>query len=332
MPLTTLREVTLRDGSALSIKLGLRGLSEIQPALAQLLAPSGFPDLDIVYRILTQSEDDGSIQRHFFGFRDGRLAAFLKYDASRRVPCVCSFGYVFTAENARKLGIAENMCRVAVDDFAKLGGRALFLSGGEPASDVYLRVGFRPFNGHIMRCVIGDEKAFGEFYFAGRPVAGIRKLAWADWAMAAVLYGQPTNIHIRDYGIKLYSGPGQEIIRFQSVVPLLMRPQEAGAGLSKVAEDAAGHLVGIANLRQLEPGRALLDLHVHPTSRACAGTLLKEMLSTARQMGWGGVSAKAARADEEKLKVFQEAGGRIVSEAVENTGGERTEAVVELRF
>ena len=49
MPLTPIKDVTLRDGSVLHIHLGLRGLAKIQSMLADLLSPSEFPDLDIVY-------------------------------------------------------------------------------------------------------------------------------------------------------------------------------------------------------------------------------------------------------------------------------------------
>jgi len=84
--LTELAETVLRDGSTLSIRLGLTGLSEMESDLDRLLALSDFPDLDIIYRLLGNTDDDGSIQRHFFGYRDGQLVAFLKYDGSKAVP------------------------------------------------------------------------------------------------------------------------------------------------------------------------------------------------------------------------------------------------------
>ena len=331
MPLTPLRDVALRDGSILRIDLGRTGLAEMQPALAVLLATSEFPDLDILYRLLTQTEDDGSVQRHFFGFQNGRLVSFLKYDASKQVPYVCSLGCVFTSEDVRGLGIARGMCRAAIDNFAQAGGRAAYLSGGGPGARVYQRVGFRPLHGHIMRWVLdGHGSEFDDFYFAGRPIAGVRDLTYADWAMAASLYGQPTDIHIRDYGIQLYSGPGQEIVRFQSVVPVLMRIQEAGDGHTIVAEDSLGHLVAIGTLQRQTDGRVLADSLVHDTVRKHAECFLKELLSAARAMDTSAVLMKIARADQCKLDICDAVGLRVVSETIENTGNDRMEPVVTL--
>jgi len=329
LSLTPLRDVTLRDGSILRIHLGQTGLAEMQRALALLLATSEFPDLDIMYRLLTQTEDDGSVQRHFFGFQNGRLVSFLKYDASTRVPYVCSLGYVFTSEDVRGLGIAQGMCQAAIDNFAQAGGRAAYLSGSGPGARVYQRVGFRPLHGHIMRCVLDEhDSEFDGFYFAGRPIAGVRNLTYADWAMAASLYGQPTDIHIRDYGIQLYSGPGQEITRFQSVIPVLMRIQDAGDGRTIVAEDSSGHLVAIGTLQKQTDGQVLADFLVHDTARQHAECFLKELLSAAPAMRTSAVLLKIARADQRKLDKCDAVGLRVVSETIENTGGDRMEPVV----
>jgi GNAT superfamily N-acetyltransferase len=324
MALDWVRDKTLRDGSVLNVKLGTIGLPEMVPALDELLAESGFPDLDIIFRILRWTEDHGSVQRHFFAYRNGELAGFLRYDASARVPCVCSLGYVFTAERHRRLGIAKSLLQVAIDDFRSLGGRALFLSGTE---SIYEQVGFRPIHGHIMRCVPdGDHDAFNAFYFGGRPVAGVRALTWADWAMAAMLYGQPTELHVRDYGIRLYSGPGHEVVRFQSVVPLLMRSQEAGTGCTKVAEDSLGHLVGIGTLVRRQNQLPLLDFHVHPTSEKAAEPLLAGLLSEAG----GSAEMKIAVADESKLDLARAAGANAVLESMEETSPSRRETIVTL--
>ena len=333
MSLTELAATVLRDGSTLSIRLGLTGLSEMESDLDRLLASSDFPDLDIIYRLLGSTDDDGSIQRHFFGYRDGQLVAFLKYDASKAVPYISSLGYVFTSDDARRLGIAQGMCQTAIDDFARQGGRASFLSGDEGASNVYSQVGFAQLNGHIMRCVVdGDDESFDAFYFAGRSTAAIRDLTWADWAMAAVLYGQPTDIHIRDYGIQLYSGPGQKAERFQSVVPQLMRMQEMEHGCVKVVEDSLGHLIGIATLQKQENDIALVDLLVHPTAQDVAPSLLNEIVRTAERLGCITIIAKIAKVDCDKIKQCQAAGAVVVSESVESTGLNRCEPVAKMQF
>ena len=331
--LTSISDVTLRDGSILNICFGLSGLMEIQPDLEELLSTSGFPDLDILWRFLNKATE-GIVSRHFFGFLNNKLVAFLKYDSSDRVPYIGSLGYVFTAVAARGLGIAERISRQATADFCALGGQALFLATHDPsARRVYEKVGFVPFNGDIMQYVVGnDEKAFESFYFGGRPIATIRNLTWGDWAMAALLYGHPTSIHIRDYSAQLYSGYGQKVERFQSVIPPLLRMQEAGSGCSKVAEDTLGHLMGIGTLRSQGKGFSLVDFHSHPCAQVVMIPLLGELLSTSRMMGSPHITIKVAMSDEAKIRVCQTLGAHIVSERIEDTGINRREPVLEMRF
>ena len=331
--LTSLGNVTLRDGSMLNICFGLNELMEIQLDLEELLSTSGFPDLDILWRFLNKASE-GIVSRHFFGFVNNKLVAFLKYDSSDRVPYIGSLGYVFTAVEARGLGIAERISRQATTDFCALGGQALFLATHDPsARRIYEKVGFVPFNGDIMHYVVGkNEKAFESFYFGGRPIATIRDLSWGDWAMAAVLYGHPTSIHIRDYSTKLYSGYGQKVERFQSVIPPLLRIQEAGKGCSKVAEDTLGHLMGIGTLHLQGEGLSLVDFHSHPSAQALMLPLLGELLSTSRMMGSPHITMKVAMSDEAKIRVCQTLDAHLVSEKIECTGINRRESVLEMRF
>lgn len=321
----------LKDGSVLDVRMGINHLPELCEELASLLAPSGFPDLDIVLRFLAGPPGVYGIQRHFFGYRNGELVGFVKYDASDAVPYVSSLGYVFTAEKVRGLGIALYMCRAAVEEFRRSGGKASFLATAA-AMELYQRVGYVPFIGHVMVNTMDMALPdFLAFYFAGKPLQKVRCLEWRDWAMAAVLYAACAELHVRDSVYQLYSGPGRSVDRFQSVVPPLMRAQEAQKGLTLVAEDLRGHLIGITNVLWDASAEAPADFCVHKTADDAFAPLMTELCARARRQGMSALILRIAEADERKLEMARAAGAVPVGTSEGTASGPEPMMALRLR-
>ena len=92
------------------------------------------------------------------------------------LPELGGFGEVATVPEARGRGLATDLCRQSVEDFAERGGKALFLGTVNPdAARIYHRLGWRKLASSIVWAAITDDRSPEEFlvgYFS-RPTPAV---------------------------------------------------------------------------------------------------------------------------------------------------------------
>ncbi len=206
----------------------------------------------------------------------------------------CAF--VFTHPSYRGLGIANAVMSRLVSHFGERGGRAVYLGTSEPrAREVYKRVGFRVYNGVVMRQTgeKTDDRSFDEEFFSNVGDARMRDGTWGDLARLTALYSYPHPWFIKDYGEKLYSHPTLPQKRALSVPISLFLRAEEGSNRLFVMENPKGRLVGAMSVYRsgAASGGLSLDFLVVPSYLDQTQVLLEEGCRVARGLGGGPIEA-----------------------------------------
>jgi GNAT superfamily N-acetyltransferase len=228
-------------------------------------------------------------------------------------------GEVATHPRFRKRGIADLLCRDALNDFSAAGGEALFLGTVNPAATrVYQRLGWKRLAGTtVMANVVGAETAedFLVDYFRGAGPARIEAATPGhrvpmipllvmphDWKVLDALTGMSsTRYVIQNSCMGLY--PRYEALR------------SAQNGTWFGARTPSGRLVGLCSLRMEAPERAQVDGFTRPSQSALWVTLLESAMTWAGERGARRFTSRVCLEDEEKLQGFESLGFRRVESA-----------------
>lgn len=224
-------------------------------------------------------------------------------------------GGVATADDCRRQGMAERLCREARDLFREGGGEALFLGTINPsAARVYNRLGWRRLAGSTVYANISDDRSPEEFlvdWFRGStgPVNVVPGTAHARIPMIPLLL-TPHSEQVLDSNVELLS---VRYARQNSCMGLYPRYAElasaGGAWFGGWSEN--GRLVGLASVRPLptagdETGwTAQLDGCVHRVARAAWRGLIDATLEWAREAGANQALVVTSVEDESKRIQFE---------------------------
>lgn len=254
----------------------------------------------------------------FVGLLDDDIVGTAWYGAPGDTLDVATFGRVITRENERRKGIAAVLCKLAVEHFRRLGGRAMYLGTGRtnPARFIYETLGFEHYNyiedeGTIMRLVLsGDAAGFeAEYYQCGAEVC-IRPLHAGDLARVEMLYNLPLWA-CKDSSLGIMCTTPFEG-EFYDILAHIEQPGEAGLAL--VTDDrkrlmgmaytsaAPGHQSGRRHMRHIE-------FLVHPNYTRHGSELVKQAEERAQADNF---IAHVAASDADKLTIIEQAGYRQV--------------------
>lgn len=318
--LTTLTDVTLRDGATMTVRLMEPPEEDYAQRLLHFLRHKDDDSMrGIRQRVLGQYADR-CIDRYFVGEVEGRIVGQVWYglpriDDGRRFG-IGNFGHVYTDPDWRGQGIAHEITRIVVDDFhAEPTGSCLLCTAGRGAGRIYLPYGFEtiPPGGYygpmglIKPSAAPSFAALDEEYFApGLPVTVRpghigdrhdfdRMLDFsAPWIQARERW------HL--------TGLAARVPTFISALHYL----EDGRGLITVLQTSSGSLVGYAFVLSLgsrfETGLRVFDIVLHPHYVADGATLARETLRLAGEDQRGDIHATVAACDEGKLALLQSAG------------------------
>ncbi|MDA4121683.1 MAG: GNAT family N-acetyltransferase [Thaumarchaeota archaeon] len=223
----------------------------------------------------------------------------------------CAF--VFTHPSYRGLGVANAVMSRLVSHFGERGGRVVYLGTSEPrAREVYQRVGFRVYNGVVMRHMgkEAEDRSFDEEFFSNVGDARMRDATWGDLARLTALYSCPHPWFIKDYGEKLYSHPTLPQKRALSVPISLFLRAEEGSNRLIVMENPRGRLVGAMSIYRSDAlrGGLSLDFLVVPSYLQQMRVLLEEGSRIARGLGGGPIRAIVSDLDGGKEEVLSALG------------------------
>ena len=243
------------------------------------------------------------------------LGATCQLTVSIDQPELGGLGGVATADDCRRQGLAERLCREARDLFREAGGEAVFLGTINPAAArVYNRLGWRRLAGSTVYANITGDQSPEEFlvdWFRGAtgPVTVIPGTAHARIPMIPLLL-TPHSEQVLDANVDLMS---VRYARQNSCMGLYPRYAElasaGGAWFGGWSEN--GRLVGLSSVRPLpvadgEAGwTAQLDGCVHRVARAAWRDLIDAALDWAREAGAGEALVVTSVEDESKRIQFE---------------------------
>jgi GNAT superfamily N-acetyltransferase len=248
---------------------------------------------------------------YFFGYSaEGRFVSSSWYAVSRLAPEIAVLGYVFTDPEWRGRGLSTSLLHVLWKHFVDRGGKAMYLGTENPiARGVYLKNGFKDYNGQVMRLLTEDQGAqeFDDRHFEAGKRFRVRTAEWGDLAPATCLYTNPFPWVVRDFTEKIIVRPGDELRRCVSIFTALMLRSELPGNSMQIVETTDGHLVGCASIVSLlDCKELLLEFLVHPNYSQEAKALLQASIRKGK-----GLLCHAAGEDVTKLEILKSLGFRF---------------------
>ena len=318
--LTTLTDVTLRDGATMTVRLMEPPEEDYARRLLHFLRHKDDDSMrGIRQRVLGQYADR-CIDRYFVGEVEGRIVGQVWYGLPRiddgRTFGIGNFGHVYTDPDWRGQGIAHEITGIVVDDFnAEPIGSCLLCTAGRGAGRIYLDYGFETIPpggsygpmGLIKPSAAPSFAALDERYFApGLPVT-VRPGHIGDrHDLDRMLdFSAPWIVARERWHL---TGLAARVPTFISALHYV----EDGRGLIGVLQTTTGSLVGHAFVLALgsrwETGLRVFDIVVHPHYLADGAALAAETLDLAREADATDIHATVAACDEEKLALLQAVG------------------------
>ena len=175
---------------------------------------------------------NGDYSRHLriqavLGTIEGRPAGTASVCYPCQEPEVSVVGSVLTHPDCRRLGVAEALTGAVVDLSYRAGCRVSYLGATRDPRNVYLRCGFRWWNGGVMRREREDSSRCEEAFFATGQATSVRESNWGDLPAFACFVVQPWDTRVLDYPRALLSGKYVKLQRCVSNFPAVH--EEAGA-------------------------------------------------------------------------------------------------------
>jgi len=318
--LTTLTDVTLRDGSNMTVKLMEPPEEDYARRLLHFLRHKDDDSMRGIRQRVAGQYADRCIDRYFVGEVEGRIVGQVWYGLPRiddgRTYGIGNFGHVYTDPDWRGRGIAHQITRIVVDHFnAEPAGSCLLCTAGEGAGRIYLQYGFETIPpggscgpmGLVKPSVAPSFAALDERYFApGLPVT-VRPGHIGDrHDLDRMLDFSAPWIVARER--RHLTGLAARVPTFISALHFV----EDGRGAITVLQTTTGSLVGYAFVLALgsrhETGLRVFDVVLHPHYLADGAALVAETLSLAAEADATDIHATVAACDEEKLATMQSAG------------------------
>ena len=204
---------------------------------------------------------NGDYSRHLriqaaLGTIEGRPAGTASVCYPCQGPEVSVVGSVLTHRDYRRLGVAEAMTNAVVDLSYQAGCRVSYLGATRDPRNVYLRCGFRWWNGGVMRREREDSSRCEDEFFAPGQSTSIRESNWGDLPGFACFVVQPWNSRVLDYQRALLSGKYVKLQRCVSNFPVVDNEViEPGGAMGVLVGQTPHRVLGFGSITP-EPGEA----------------------------------------------------------------------------
>jgi L-amino acid N-acyltransferase YncA len=229
-------------------------------------------------------------------------------------------GEVFTDEKHRDKGIATSLLDVAIDNFRKDGGKAIFITNLCPLAPhkIYQKIGFQAYGygrqdyGGIIRLVLNSKgEDFDLKYFEHDPSTTIREINWGDLPHFTYLLNYPHPWLVRAYsfgliGFCVFDEFGR------SFMNLMHTLKKHNFGF--VLENSRHRVVGTAFSSSLQAESQshvrIVDLLVHPNYLQESTQLLQILCDKLGSEKTEKLQAYASAKDDSKVKTLRACGFR----------------------
>ena len=258
----------------------------------------------------------------------GRLAGTTHLTISMADPGLGGLGEVATRPDARRKGIAGKLCRMARDEFAALGGEALFLGTGNPdAARIYRRCGWLKLAGANVMALIatgGSPEAFlARRFEEPGPVDTVDGSAAHRIPMIPLIVS-PHPWQVMDTTTNILSTRYAVQRSCMGLYPRYARLLTEGSGAWFAARTQQGRLVGLATARPNGAGDCQVDGFTHAGVMDAWHKLMRKPLEWAAERGASTCFARVSVEDEEKRDGFLALGFREDGVGEPFLVGERT--------
>ncbi|MCY3801699.1 MAG: GNAT family N-acetyltransferase [Chloroflexi bacterium] len=278
----------------------------VSPAEAEMLARA------------LRGATDGTLHDYMFvGRLDDTVVGTAWHATNRATREMGVYGYVLTDPAHRGKGIAQILTKMSLEHFRADGGKAVYLGTDNPiARHVYEKLGYRSYNGIVMRAVREDvdPDIFDTDYFRYDGKGLVRDVTQGDvGGYVALLHArEPTDWVVRDFTESLFFAP-PAVQATGCVGPfdrIWLRHEMNSANQLKALVTRDDRIVAAAALAGPASGAlagsAMLEFQCYPTYRGELETLLSATLEAAQSAGVRSVRGYAVAAD--RRAAFMEAG------------------------
>ena len=301
--------ITLKNGETVAVTVVQAPNPEWAARIEPMLQHKGLPWTWQNHELL--HHETGLAARFYLLHRNGRPFANILLAETGGVALL---GHVWTEPADRGHGASSQLMDLALADFARRGGEAIFL-GTEPESPpwhFYRRRGFEPIeegSGDMVRYRTSRSSFTAEWF--GATESRIESLGWKHWPAAAPLAVAdfPGRVRLAATGLigrRLHESPFLPVIREQQ------RRRAAKENDCAVAlTSPRGAVLGWASCLAdpIWPGRSIVDVFCAPGGWPKAA----EMIQLVQQASAGKAIAYCDAESAEKERVLQHLGYRVVA-------------------
>lgn len=223
-------------------------------------------------------------------------------------------GEVATAPAFRRQGIAARLCEMARDEFARVGGAALFLGTGNPAAArVYHRLGFRKLASAALMAQVNFDESPEDFlagYFDADESIEVSPGSPRSRCHLIPLAVCPHDWQVLDANAGLSS---TRYTQLKSCMGLFPRYEAVVAGDREGTwfegwTDSGSCLAGLSTVRLTTDSTSQVDGFTHKRYAAAWPELLAAVVDWSRDRGMAGCRADICVEDEEKQAWFEQLG------------------------
>ena len=250
---------------------------------------------------------------------DGRAISTTMVTTCNALPELGGVGEVATVPEARGRGLATELCRQAVEDFAEAGGRALFLGTVNPAAArIYHRVGWRKLASSIVWALITDDRppeAYLVDYFSNPGPAVVEEGGPGARIPMIPLIVTPHDWRVLDANTGIFSARYALVRSCMGLYPKYQALREGGRGDWFEARDAQRRIVGLSTAVLDDSRECRVDGFTHGGSQEAWDDLLRAAIDWGKANDASVVYATACVEDEDRIARLEAMGFRGVGPA-----------------
>ncbi len=274
-----------------------------------------FGDPDIEPSVFLGSEAGYNTSDLYVVEESGRPVSTAMVTRCNALPELGGFGEVATVPAARGRGLATDLCRQSVEDFAYAGGKALFLGTVNPAAArIYHRLGWRKLASSIVWANVTDERSPEEFlvdYFSNPSVTVVEEGGPGARIPVIPLIVTPHDWQVLDANVGIFSARYAVVRSCMGLYPKYHALEADGRGAWFAARDAGQRIVGLSTAVLDEAGDCRVDGFAHRGSDGAWDDLLRAAMSWGEEKGARETYSAACVEDEERIARLEAMGFRM---------------------
>ena len=230
---------------------------------------------------------------------------------SHRNAAVSILGPVGVDMEYRGQGIGTKLIGCVIGFLKKRNCKAVYLgiSNGNPTASLYKKLGFKKYQGIVMRRLLCSEKEFKEDFVKCSDTK-IRRADWGDFPAIGALMSLPCSIYTFDFRQSIFSSRYVEPDKFLSVFPEMMKAFQKYGGFANVLVlPGSKTIVGIAQVGRL-PGQvhrhiAALDFYVHDNFIEQAERLVRTTIRGSASLSVDRINCYCLACDDIKRNILE---------------------------